>query len=319
MVRRELDRIDLNLLVYLDVLLREGNVTRAAQRLGISQPAMSNGLKRLRDVFGDPLLVRTRDGMTATQRAEALKPEVRAALARIEAIVQPAGDFDPAASERVFRIMASDYAETTLLPGTLTRLRREAPGVTVDILTPSDVTFREVELGQLDLVINRFDELPASFHSRVLWRDGFACVLNRDSELIDNFNLDKYLASRHVWVSKTGMGVGVGIDPEDVQRLGWVDEALARIEHKRNIAVFTRHYPAAIQHAEQQRLVATVPLRAARAMEARWRIVLLPPPFEIPEIELTMAWSPLLHHDNGHRWLRQVIVDVAAATTAEPL
>mgnify|MGYP001798085949 CR=1 FL=1 len=112
----DLAKTDLNLLVYLDVLLRETNVTRAAQQLGISQPAMSNGLKRLRDAFGAPLLIRTSDGMAPTERALALQPQVRDVLARVEQFVQPVHDFEPATSEQVFRLMCSVYAEVSLLP-----------------------------------------------------------------------------------------------------------------------------------------------------------------------------------------------------------
>ncbi|MEO1593874.1 MAG: LysR substrate-binding domain-containing protein [Pseudomonadota bacterium] len=311
-----LARLDLNLLVYLDVLLREGNVTRAAQQLGISQPAMSNGLKRLRDAFGDPLLVRTSDGMTPTERALELKPEVREVLSRVEHFVQPMSDFEPATSEQVFRIMCSDYAEVTLLPGLLGRLRREAPHITLDVMTPSDVNFHDVEQGKVDLVINRFDELPSSFHQTVLWRDSFSCVVAKDTLAGRALDLDTYLAARHVWVSKTGMGVGVGVDPADVQRLGWVDEALAEIGHKRNIAIFTRHYLVALQHAANQDLIATVPTRAAQLMSWRKSLVTVPPPFAIKDIDLTMAWSPLLHNNVGHRWLRQCFREVADAAPA---
>src|SRR5262245_16213581 len=109
-----IERIDLNLLVYLDVLLRERNVTRAASYLNITQPAMSNGLRRLRELFDDPLLVRTSEGMTPTERALELQPVVRGVLASVEREVQPRKPFDPAESTRLFRIMASDYAESTL-------------------------------------------------------------------------------------------------------------------------------------------------------------------------------------------------------------
>ena len=119
-------RFDLNLLVYLDVLLRERNVTRAASQLGITQPAMSNGLRRLREAFADPLLVRTSEGMTPTERAHELQPEIREVLAKIDKAVQPLTEFDPASANRVFRIMASDYAESTLVPLILKRLREEA-------------------------------------------------------------------------------------------------------------------------------------------------------------------------------------------------
>ena len=120
-------RIDLNLLVYLDVLLRERNVTRAASYLGITQPAMSNGLRRLRELFDDPLLVRTSEGMTPTERALELQPVVRSVLAAVERAVQPKKPFDAARSTRVFRIMARDYAESTLIPAVLERLQRKAP------------------------------------------------------------------------------------------------------------------------------------------------------------------------------------------------
>ncbi|MEM7610470.1 MAG: LysR family transcriptional regulator [Pseudomonadota bacterium] len=311
-----LAKTDLNLLVYLDVLLREGNVTRAAQQLGISQPAMSNGLRRLRDAFDDPLLVRTSDGMTPTERAMQLQPQVRQVLAQVEQFVQPVTEFDAATSEQVFRIMCSDYAEVTLLPGLLGLLRRQAPNITLDIMTPSDVNFHDVEQGKVDLVINRFDDLPNSFHQTILWRDSFSCIVSRHVQRSETLRLDNYLAARHVWVSKTGMGVGVGVDPDDVQRLGWVDEALDRIGQKRNIAVFTRHYLVAMQHAAQQDLIATVPSRAAALFADRGDVQILRPPFDIPDIDLTMAWSPLLHNNPGHRWLRRLFRSVAEETQA---
>ena len=148
-----LSRIDLNLLVYLDVLLREKNVTRAAEQLGITQPALSNGLRRLRDLFNDPLLVRTSEGMTPTERALELQPQVRNILASVEQAVLPVSDFEVTRSNRVFRVMASDYAESTLLTRLLFKLRDEAPNITLDILTPSDVTFQDLEQGKIDVLL----------------------------------------------------------------------------------------------------------------------------------------------------------------------
>jgi DNA-binding transcriptional LysR family regulator len=306
-------RVDLNLLVYLDVLLRECNVTRAAEELGISQPAMSNSLRRLRDLFDDPLLVRTSDGMTPTDRALELQPLVRNVLAAAEIAVLPKTIFDAAASDRIFRIMASDYTEVTLLPQLLTRLRREAPGIRLDIMTPSDVSFHDVERGKVDLVINRFDTLPQSFHQVHLWDDSFSCVMSANNPVIKNWSLDSYLSHKHVWVSKTGMGVGVGMSPDDVQRLGWVDEALGKLDAKREITVFTRHYQAALLLGEQEDLIVTIPTIAARTMSNNPKVVILDPPFEIPRMRLKMVWSPLLQRDPGHKWLRQMIKDVSSA------
>lgn len=306
-----LNRIDLNLLVYLDALLRERNVTQAANQLSLSQPAMSNGLRRLRELFDDPLLVRTSDGMTPTERALELEPVVREVLTNIDRAVQPRSDFEPAEARRVFRIMASDYAESTLLPEVLGKLRNLAPGITLDIMTPSDVSFLDVERGKVDMVINRFDSMPQSFHQIHLWNDTFTCVLSPENPVLENFTLDNYLKANHVWVSKTGMGVGVGVNPDDVQRLGWVDAAIAKLGKKRQIRVFTRHYQAAMTLAEQNDLIVTVPTRAAQLKRDNPRVVLRDPPLEIPPLELKMAWSPLLQHNGANRWLRKLITDTA--------
>ncbi len=304
--------IDLNLLVYLDVLLKERNVTRAAEALGISQPAMSNGLRRLRELFNDPLLVRTSEGMTPTERAKQLQPMVREVLAAIEKAVQPRSEFHAAKAERVFHISVSDYTESTLLPHLMRRLRSEAPDVTLDVLTSSDISYKDVEQGSIDLVINRFDVLPQSFHQMTIWRDSFSCLLSSHNPIREDFTLDNYLESRHVWVSKSGMGVGVGMEPGAVQRLGWVDEALAKLGKQRRIRVFTRHYQAAMQLAELRDLVVTLPTKAAKLLKNNPKVVILAPPFKIPEIELQMAWSPLLQHSPAHQWLRRLIADVAS-------
>lgn len=306
-----LGRVDLNLLVYLDILLQEGSVTKAAQQLGITQPAMSNGLRRLRELFNDPLLVRTSEGMTATERALELRPVIREALGKLEIALQPQQEFSAFSSNRVFRIMVSDYAESTLVPELVNRLRSVAPDIILDVLTPSDVTFKDVEAGKVDMAINRFDEMPQSFHQTTLWQDDFVCLINPSHPDAQDFGLDAYLASKHIWVSKTGMGAGVGIDPDKVIRLGWVDNALAKIGHKRKISVFTRHYQMPALLALNNDLVATLPRKVADMQAAAASLVVKLPPFEIPPFELKMAWSPLLQHHQAHKWLRRTIVDVA--------
>ena len=306
-----ISRVDLNLLVYLDVLLRECNVTRAAEELGISQPAMSNSLRRLRDLFGDPILVRTSDGMTPTDRALELQPMVRRVLSAAEQAILPKTEFNPMESSRIFRIMASDYTESTLLPVLLRELRKQAPNIRLDIMTPSDVSFHDVERGKVDMVINRFDSLPQSFHQVHLWDDSFSCVMSSNNPVKDNWNLQSYLSSKHIWVSKTGMGVGVGMTPDDVQRLGWVDEALSKQGVKRDISLFTRHYQVALLLAEQDDLIVTIPSMSAKSIAGSDRVVILEPPFEIERMRLKMVWSPLLQHDPGHKWLRQLIKSVS--------
>lgn len=306
-----LEQVDLNLLVYLDVLLREQSVTRAAEQLGITQPAMSNGLKRLRDLFNDPLLIRSSSGMAPTERALQLAPLVRQALAAVTDILEPKQDFRPMTSKRVFRIMSSDYAEATLVPALVKALRSEAPDVVLDFLTPSDVSVQDIEQGKVDLAINRFNEIPLSFHQITLWSDSFSCLLNRNNPIANRFTLKTYLDAQHIWVSKTGMGIGFGMNPDHRGGLGQIDAALERIGQKRRISIYTRHYqmPALVAHKAD--LVATLPSRIARLQGDHPQLVIKEPPFFIPEFELKMAWGPLLHHSPAHRWLRQLILYVA--------
>lgn len=300
---------DLNLLVYLDVLLREQSVTRAAAQLGLTQPAMSNGLKRLREMFQDPLLVRTQNGMQPTPRARALQPVVRQLVLQLEATLSPVSAFVPEQSQRRFRIMASDYAASTLLPTLLRQLGDQAPGISLDIMTPSDVTFHELEEGRVDLALNIFAELPDSFHQKRIWRDEFLCLMASDHPALQQWDPAHYLAAEHVWVSKTGYGVGVGIGLNELQKLGWVDQALAGQGLSRHIRVFTRNYHVAIDLALESGLIATIPARAAALALKRQQAQLRQPPLPIPPIELMMVWSPLLHHDVAHIWLRQAIME----------
>ncbi|RUO39059.1 LysR family transcriptional regulator [Aliidiomarina taiwanensis] len=303
-------QIDLNLLTYLDALLRERNVTRAAEQLNITQPAMSNALKRLRELLNDPILVRTSEGMIPTERALGMKSQVRQILYSVEEVIQPTRSFEAAESQRVFRIMVSDYAASTLIAPLLSALREQAPHITLDLMTPSDVDFHDVENGKVDLAINRFDDLPQSFHQKLLWNDSFACLVHKDHSLLRHYTLEEYLKADHSWVSKTGFGVGIGMTPDAVQKLGWVDNALARLGYTRKIKVFTRNYHVAM-HLALEGLVATLPLQAATLYKDNPDIVLREPPFAIPEIDLRMIWSPLLQHDEGHRWFRSLLAEVA--------
>ncbi|MFT4021852.1 MAG: LysR family transcriptional regulator [Acinetobacter sp.] len=306
-----LERVDLNLLIYLDVLLREKNVTRAAEQLGVTQPAMSNILRRLRTLFNDPLLIRSSEGMTPTERALELQPRIRDVLSDLSMILEPRTEFRPYTSNRVFRIMTSDYAEATLVPRLVKALRSEAPNVVLDFLTPSDVSYRDMEQGKVDLAINRFNEIPQSFHQVLVWRDSFSCLLNPQHPHVNNLNLKNYLEAHHIWVSKTGMGIGFGVNPDKQAGLGWIDQALERIGQKRKISIFTRHYQMPALLARNVDLIATLPSRIAHQQAKSQELAIKDPPFYIPEIELKMAWSPLLHHHPAHRWLRQLILYVA--------
>ena len=258
------NRIDLNLLLYLDVLLAECNVSSAAARLGITQPAMSNSLKRLRELLGDPILVRTSQGMQPTEHALKLQHDLRQGLLLLEKTVQPHQPFAPQDSSRVFRIMASDYSETVLLPGLIESIMALAPKVVLDILTPSDVSFEDLEQGRVDIAVNRFDHMPNSFHQTTVWHDSFSCLMHRGHPLAQNMTLEGYLAADHVWVSKTGMGKGTGLSTGEAARRGRVDEALDSFDLQRNIRLMTRQYHVGGLLNQNPALVATIPSRLAR-------------------------------------------------------
>ncbi len=298
---------DLNLLVYLDVLLREKNVSRAANRLNITQPAMSNGLKRLRTMFNDPLLVRTTKGMEPTEKALSLQPVIHQILMDLEVTLQNNQDFNPADEKRLFRLMASDYAATTLIPKLMESVYEQAPDVVLDLMTPSDVTFADIEDGKVDFAINVFEDLPQSFHKKDLWQDRYCCLVRKDNPALGNFDLESYLAADHVWAGKTGYGVGVGIDMDSLQKLSWLDRHLASTGGARKIKAFTRDYHIAVNLAEQLNLIVTLPTMAAQAYNTNEQLVIIDTPFELPPVTLQMVWSPLLHHDHGHKWLRSQI------------
>lgn len=306
-----LNQVDLNLIVYLDVLLREKNVTRAAEQLSITQPAMSNILRRLRSLFGDPLLVRSSEGMTPTEYAIELQPRIRRLLEDMTLLLEPRTEFRPYRTSRLFRIMTSDYAEATLVPRLIKALRSEAPNVVLDFLTPSDVSYRDMEQGKVDLAINRSNEIPQSFHQMPIWKDTFSCLLSADNVYAHRFNLKNYLKAQHIWVCKTGMGVGFGVNPNKSDGLGLIDQALWRLGKKRHISIFTRHYQMPALLTTNKDLIATLPTRVARLQADNQHIIIKDPPFFVPEFELTMAWSPLLQHHPAHRWLRQLIMHVA--------
>ncbi|HET7503106.1 MAG TPA: LysR family transcriptional regulator, partial [Kofleriaceae bacterium] len=216
--------VDLNLLTALDVLLDEQNVTRAAKRLGVSQPAVSHNLRRLRELLGDPLLVRTPRGMQATPRAHELRPAVRAALEAAEAVLQAAPRFDPAHAERRFVLGMADQAAFQLLPPLLARLAAEAPGITLQLRPPPLELSAALAEGEIELVIGVFGDAPSGIRSEALWEERFACVVRRGGPgSRAPLDLRRYLALSHLLVAPRGRPGSV------------VDDLLARDQKRRRI------------------------------------------------------------------------------------
>ena len=193
---------DLNLLRVLDALLRERNVSRAAERLSLSQPAVSNALARLRELLDDPLLVRAGRAMQPTPRALALEAPIRHALQQIEHSLIAGEAFDPARSHQRFRIAVTDYVELICMPALMRRLAEHAPGIQLAIqhLTPT-LPVEALDNGEVDLVLGRFLEVPSRFHVRRWASETLQVAVRRDHPLLmAGLDLDAFLRLRHLWV-----------------------------------------------------------------------------------------------------------------------
>ena len=295
--------IDLNLLVFLDALLREKSVTKAALAMDISQPAMSNALRRLRKLLGDPVLVRTASGMQPTARAEALRRPVRNALSQMEAAIAPNRAFEPATAERLFTILITDYAASVLMPRVVGVLEEEAPNIALNILSAGSDAIDQVERGEADFLVNRFGKLPANFHQQRLWSDRMACLIRKDHPALlaagGELTLETFLSEKHILITQTGVG------------LSRIDEVLADAGRSRRISVLTRHYQLPRELVANSNMIVALPARIARYQARHLGLAVLKPPLKLPAFDIGIAWGALDHHDVAHRWLRERIVTIA--------
>lgn len=292
--------IDLNLLTSLDVLLDEASVTRAARRLGKTQPAVSHNLRRLRELLGDPLLVRTPHGMQATPRAHELRPAVRAALEAAETVLQAAPRFDPARAERSFVLAMADQAAFQLLPPLVQRLAAAAPGITLQLRPPPADLAAALSEGEFELAIGVFGDSPSGIRSELLWTETFACVVRRGGPGTRGpFDLRRYLARPHLLVAPRGRPGSI------------VDDLLARDHLRRRVAVVVPHFLVAPAIIAASDLVWTAPAGLAHALAARYALTVRPPPLAIPSFAIAMRWHLRLDRDPGLAWLRSLLREVA--------
>jgi DNA-binding transcriptional LysR family regulator len=289
-----LTRLDLNLLVSLDVLLAERNVTRAAQRMGLSQPALSAQLKQLRAAFGDPLLLPGARGMTLTNHAETLREPLREALAQIQGLAASGRCFDPTTADQVFRIVASDAIHSSASAPLVARLMDRAPHCRIAMLSYEGVrTQEQMAAGEIDLWLGSRLSTPTSLRAKPLYQEHFLCVMRRDHpQAATPLDLHRFCELDHVLVSPTGGGFH-----------GIVDDSLAMLGLRRRVAVSVNSFllvPTLIASSE---LVATVPARLARAWEQQ--LAVRAPPLEIAGFTVMMGWHARAHADPAQIWLRE--------------
>ncbi|WP_437311801.1 LysR family transcriptional regulator [Sorangium sp. So ce388] len=303
---RELAALDLNLLVVLDALLAERHVTRAAARVGMTQPACSHALGRLRRALGDPLLVRgARGAMLPTPRAEALAPALRAALRGLASAIRGEPRFDPATARRTFRIATGDYAELVLLPPLLSLLASAAPSVDVwmmPLALTRDGVVAQLTSGAVDVVIGPPRRgWPDDLYVRPLFEERFRCVVRRDHPAAHGrLTLDRYCALSHLLVAPRGTPGSL------------VDDALAALGRDRRIAATVPHFLVAPHVIAATDLMATLGARIVDATAAPLGLAVLPPPLELAGFSFAMIWHERTHHDPAHRWLRDQIARAAS-------
>lgn len=292
-----LRQLDLNLLVALDALITEASVTRAAERLNMSQSAMSYSLKRLRMILNDEILVRTSREMEVTSHARQIRDRVRQILIEIQSTLLETEAFNPATAKKIFKIATSDYVEATIGGHLVRQLTTQAPGIRIRISNLAKETVMDaLDSDRLDMIIN--PQLPLkSWHVREdLYREEFVCVLRGDDSLPELAVVD-YLDRHHILVSMR----------DDFQGAG--DKILERQQQSRQVIWSTSHFMAVPFLLTNSDCVALLPRRMAQQCAKAMNLKLFSPPIEIDGFTVSMVWHQRNNNNPQHQWLRQQVID----------
>jgi DNA-binding transcriptional LysR family regulator len=294
-------KYDLNLLPVFLTLMDERNVTRAAERLGMTQPALSNALGRLRDTLRDPLFIRERYGMKPTQMAEELAPVVRAALSSLDDAIGGQQEFDPALATRQFTIAPNSYVEYALMPAVVARLRDIAPGIRLRLIPfGNDLIETGAVSGATEMVLGRVVDPPDNMVVQHIMDDGLACVVRKDHPHVgDQLSQEQYEKLKHVNVLPPGR-----------MRAG-LFQALQQRGVKREVAVSVTHFLAVPEMIAVSDYCATLPRLICKRLARDERLKVLAAPVDLGTFPVELAWHVRYRSDPAHRWLRSLIAEVA--------
>ena len=300
-------RYDLNLLPIFVALMEERSVTRAAERLGMTQPALSNALARLRLMLSDQLFIRERYGIQPTHVAMALAPTIANALSQLDDAVLGQQAFDPATAERLLTIAPNGYVEFVLVPAIVARLQQVAPGMRLR-LTPygNDLSETGVVSGTTALVLGRIIDPPDNLVVQHVMDEGLACVVRADHPTIgDTITREQFETLKHV-----------NIVPPGRMRAG-LFQALAQQQLKRDVAISVTNFFAVAEMIAVTDYCATLPNLICRRLGHDPRLKVLAAPVDLGTFPVEMAWHVRYRHDPAHRWLRELISEVAVALSRE--
>ncbi|AMB86111.1 LysR family transcriptional regulator [Pseudomonas agarici] len=299
-----LSKVDLNLFIVFDAIYTETNLTRAGQIIGITQPAVSNALARLRETFNDPLFVRTAQGMVPTPMAQNIIGAVRNALALLRISVQESRLFNPLQTNKTYRISMTDLTEAVILPSLFQRLRRLAPSVAIEsFLTRRRETTKELAAGRIDFAVDAPLNTDLQVRHVKLMEDRYVCAMRKGHPLVGKgqLTLDDYLGQTHIHISSRRNG------------LGHVDLALGKMGIQRKIALRSQHYLMASQVLQQTDMVMTVPERFAYRHELHYWAL---PVNDVPPVQTHLYWHESTDQDPANRWMREQMIELCQQLAA---
>jgi DNA-binding transcriptional LysR family regulator len=287
---------DLNLLPVFAALWRERNVTKAAQALGMTQPALSRALSRLRSEFGDPLFVRSSKGVSPTARASEMASEIISIVDHLDHLYEPSGKFDPARLERVFTIVTTDYFESAAAERLIPKILREAPHASLNFRTNFGGIPREsLEKGDVDLaILGVFERIPEGFYTQKILTDTYRSVV-RSTHPAKRFTVEQFTQYPHILMTPKGDMYGI------------VDESLERLGKARHIAVGSSNFLSAGWAVANSDLILTAPGLVIDQMAERLSLTEFQTPVETPQLDIFQIWHARTHNDPAQKWLRALI------------
>jgi DNA-binding transcriptional LysR family regulator len=300
----DLRNIDLNLLLVFDVIYRVRSTTRAAEQLHLTQPAVSNALKRLREQFDDVLFVKTAAGMEPTPRADGIAKFLDEGFASIRLAVQAGQAFDPATARRAFRLYVSDIGQTVFIPPLAERMRNVAPQVEISThYVPLETAQQMMKLGQLDLAIGNFTGLHSDFIQQKLFNETYAVIVRKKHPKVGTkVSLEQFFAAQHVVYTPTA-GSHVRFEAE-------LDVLFAKNGKTRQVALRLAHSFGIGHIIASSDLIACVPSRVAAALASADDVRAIALPVDIAPVDISQFWHERCHRDDGHQWLRSLIYEM---------